>query len=289
MKRAIRCELGTIVKSSPTDSPPQTDHRNRRFACNDDRVAVCRQTMDTTKRGLTLQRIPARAKLSCRRVDVAIRSTRVTCVAMLMLVSCATIGCDPYGQKIFEDLQRRNNELEAENLRAKERLAKRDAKVASLESQIGHLSAAGDGRTGRPVFEIDRVKILGLTSGVDTDNDDRDDGVAVYFHPMDADGDVLKRAGEIRITLLDNAPKAGPRVLGRLIYNRPDKLRDAWYGKFWTNYYKIFVPFEPNARLTPGQQIDVHLSFVDFLTGATLTARNVVKIDIVLPDDTVIP
>ena len=102
--------------------------------------------------------------------------------------------------------------------------------------------------------------------------------MSVYFRPLDQDGDALKRGGGIRVKLLDNAGLGQPKLLGVRVDNDPKQIRKLWYGRFWTDYYKIVVPFAPDAELRPGQEIDIHVTFRDWLTGQEHTARTAVTI-----------
>jgi len=96
--------------------------------------------------------------------------------------------------------------------------------------------------------------------------------VAVYFRLLDREGDVVKRGGEIRIKLLlDNRAVGAPKLLNQTVINDPEQLREAWYGKLWTNHYKVVVPFAPDVSIRPGQEVGIHVTFVDFATGVEYT------------------
>lgn len=140
-----------------------------------------------------------------------------------------------------------------------------------------------------PLFDIDRIEILGITSGTDLDGDLVDDAATVYFRPLDRVGDVVKRGGEITIKLFDHAFPGGSRQVGYLHVSDSDQIRRCWYGKFWTNHYKVVVPFAPGADLRAGQEVDIYVRFLDLSTGRPFTARKVIKVDVVNPDETVEP
>ncbi len=197
-------------------------------------------------------------------------------------------GCGPTEQERFGDLIKQNKELEIEKIGLEELLQSRDAEIVRLRGQLRNLRDRGLVQP-EPLFAIDHIEILDITGGVDTDDQLGDDAVAVYFRPIDRDGHVLKRAGQIKIKLSDNSTPVEPKLLGHRIDNSPERIRKSWYGKFWTNHYKIVVPFYPGTKLRPGQEVDVHVSFLEFATGAEHTARKVVKIAVPNPEVTNTP
>ncbi|MEE9293369.1 MAG: hypothetical protein V3W34_00175 [Phycisphaerae bacterium] len=197
-------------------------------------------------------------------------------------------GCGPTEQERFGDLIKQNKELKMEKTGLEELLQSRDARIVRLQGQMQNLRDQGLAQP-EPLFAIDHIEILDITGGVDTDDQLGDDAVAVYFRPIDRDGDVVKRAGQIKIKLLDNSTAVAPKLLGHRVDNSPEQLRASWYGKFWTNHYKIEVPFYSGTKLRPGQEVDVHVSFLEFATGAEYTARKVVKIALPNPDVTNMP
>lgn len=202
---------------------------------------------------------------------------------MYCVVASWSCGCGPLETEVTRDLQRKVNALKVENINLNDRLAVRDAEIERLRKR---LAIVGDKRGFPlgPMFDVRKIEILDITSGSDLDGKPGDDGVTVYFRPVDRDGHVLKRGGEIKIKLLDNSPLTAPTVLGNFVLNAPDRVRHAWYGKFWTNHYKIQVPFHPEVAVYPGQEVDIHVSFTDWITGEEHTARKVVKIRRVNPD-----
>ncbi len=184
-------------------------------------------------------------------------------------------GCTPDAASI--QIQEENRRLQIRAIELEELLAVRDARVADVERRMENLSAEGGGPL-RQVFKLDGIEILDFTGGVNLDGEPGDDGVSVYFQPVDRDGDVLKRGGEIHVKLLDNSAIGSPRVLGEAVINDPEQIRRVWYGKFWTNHFKVTVPFHPNAGVAPGQEVDVYVSFLDRATGRDFTARTAVRV-----------
>ena len=191
-------------------------------------------------------------------------------------------GCGPTPREI--DLEKQLTAKTVEVIELNDRLAKRDEKIYALTGRVESLTGMGE-RGGKPFFEIAEVQLLDITSGVDIDGKPGDDGVAIYIRPVDRDGDTLKRAGEMRVKLLDNTAVGQPKVISQVVINDAEKIRKSWYGKFWTDYYKIIVPFAPGAKLVPGHEVDVHVTFIEFATGTTFSARKAIKIRKIDPDE----
>ena len=126
---------------------------------------------------------------------------------------------------------------------------------------------------------------LDITSGTNLDQKPGDDAVSVYVRPVDRDDHVLKRGGRIKVELLDLTEPGQPRSLVVTTIDDPEKLRGIWYGKFWTDYFKVIAEFPAEAELSPGQEIDVKVWFTDFSTGREFTARKTIKINLVSPDE----
>ena len=200
------------------------------------------------------------------------------CAAVLCAHS--VVGCGPSEAEKFRDLSRQINALKIEKIELEERLAKRDAAIEGLEGQLRRLREAGMAPPA-PLFEVDRIEILGISGAIDTDGQTGVDAVAVYIRPLDRDGDVLKRGGVIDVRLIDFASSEGPRQVGGVRVEDADAIRRSWYGKFWTNHYKVVVPLAPGAGLRAGQELDIVAEFVDAATGRLHRARRVVTLNIV--------
>lgn len=161
--------------------------------------------------------------------------------------------------------------LERAQRRLERNVAERDAAIARLRVQIENLQ---DFNPDRPVdlFAPVRVEIASLSGGEDYDGAPGDDGVTVYLRPRDEDGNVVKVPGRITVQLLDTSQPGSPRVLGVCVFEKPEELRRRWHGRFWTDHYTLPCPFSADADLRDIRTATVHATFVDYLTGKTLTA-----------------
>ncbi len=168
-------------------------------------------------------------------------------------------------------LSRNNESLERDRQRLTDIIAQRDGQIALLHGRIENLEGFGRDRPAA-LFAPVKIEIASLSGGANYDGKPGDDGVTVYLRPRDANGDVVKVPGRITIQLLDNANLAAPRLLGLRVFDDPDQLGELWHGRFSTNHFTLKCPFPPGTKLPATRRVTVNAEFVDYLTGATLTA-----------------
>lgn len=194
---------------------------------------------------------------------------RLLVVASLLFV----VGCISPGERAR--LVQAKESLRRDKQRLERMVAERNATIASLHQQVGHLQAFGPDRPA-DLFAPDKLEIVSRSRGADYDDRPGDDGVTVYLRLRDADGDVVKAPGAIAIQLLDNTSLDAPTLIGLYRFDDEAALRRSWYGKFGTGHYTLKCPFPPGH--VPPRRIDVKAEFVDFLTGKTLTAVKEVNV-----------
>lgn len=189
------------------------------------------------------------------------------------------LGCQPPADDQFKMLHQKADRLETENKRLERQLLERDGQIADLRDQVAALQALGPDRLSN-LFVVDRIELVSLTGGADYDGVPGDDGVTVYLRPVDADGNVLKAAGEIIIELLDTSVPGAPRSLGQYIHNDPEQLRKLWYSGIWTDHYTIRCAWSPDAGKPRSREVLVKANFNDFLTGRRFTAAKLINVSL---------
>jgi len=192
----------------------------------------------------------------------------------LMLIS-SLVGCHNPGAAVRASQER--DRLATKLARATRDIADRDARIRRLDGQVTALTRMG---TNRPVdlFAPVKIEILSRSGGWDYDGLPGDDGVRVYFRPIDAEGHTVKVPGTITIRLQDNGDLANARNLGVSVFNSPDALRGMWYGRFGTNHYTADCHFLPGTRPGPTGKVLIIAEFRDFLTGRVLSATAEVEV-----------
>lgn len=193
---------------------------------------------------------------------------------VLLLVWGFVPGC--LNNHRLAELTRENQSLREATLQAQ-----REAKVCRQElivsqQQLQQIEGLGPDRPA-DLFAPVSLEIASLSGGADYDGIPGDDGVTVHLRPKDADGQVVKVPGRITVQLLDNTDMDAPRVVAHCKYEDPEQLRRLWMGIFGTNHYTLRCPFEKGKSLPETGRLLIGVSFVDFLTGRTLTTSKEVS------------
>lgn len=198
-------------------------------------------------------------------------------VAAIALVGITAGGCNGPARDRLRTLQQTVDELTQENARLQRQGLAQEAQIADLEAQVETLQGLGPDRLDS-LFVVARIELASLTGGAEYDDIPGDDGVTVYLRPLDADGHVLKAAGEITVELLDTNEPGAPKSLGLYVHNDAHQLRKLWHGGFLTNHYSIKCPWDPAVGPPTNREVTVKATFYDFLTGKRCTATRVVQI-----------
>lgn len=197
--------------------------------------------------------------------------------ALALLVGISACNGPPDDR--LRTCQQKVDALTQETAQLEQELLARDGRIAQLRQQVENLQELGPDRL-KAMFVVDRIELASLTGGADYDGLPGDDGVTVYLRPLDADGHVLKAAGEIIIELLDTNLPGTPRSLGQYVCNDPAELRRLWHGRFLTDHYTIRCPWDPVIGPPTHRQVEVKATFNDFLTGKRLTTIKTVRVDL---------
>jgi hypothetical protein len=127
-----------------------------------------------------------------------------------------------------------------------------------------------------------RIEIDRLSGGYDEDGLPGDEGVLVYVKTIDAEGDVIKAAGEIEIQLWNLAASGEELLIGQYVLDAVHA-RKRWYGKFMTYHYTIRCPWR--AEPPRHDEVTVRVLFTDYVSGEVLRDQRVCRINTAtLPD-----
>ena len=190
-------------------------------------------------------------------------------VGLLPTLVLAAGGCAAGAER--GRILRENDALRRDKGQLEHTLAERDSSIASLQLQIENLKGFSADRPA-DMFAPIKLEIASLSGGADYDGKPGDDGITVYLRPRDADGDVVKVPGQIKVQLVDNTNLGSPRVLGVYPIENLDEVRKTWHGKFGTQHFTLKCPFPPGVEAPKSRRVLVSAEFIDLLTGATLTA-----------------
>jgi hypothetical protein len=163
----------------------------------------------------------------------------------------------------------------------RELIARQNEQITSQKATIDELNkqlAAARGIKSEDlqnIFYPTKLVIDPLSGGYDIDGRPGDEGVVLYLQPVDAAGDVLKVAGEIRIQLYDLANPPTENLIGQYVIP-VEQARDLWYGKLMTNHYTIKCPWPSGPP--KHSEITVHATFIEYLTKRVVSAQGTVKV-----------
>jgi len=185
----------------------------------------------------------------------------------LALLAATVGGCIPGGgdADLAEQLARRDRQIE--KLTAEK--AALQSWAAAREAQILQLQALGPGRLGK-LFHVDHIDLGRHTGGYTIDEAPGDDGIRVYLLPRDADGSVIKAAGEVTLQLFDLAEPAGANSLGEFHFP-VGQIGKHWYGGVLTYYFRFDCPWPNGPPKHP--DVTIRATFVDTLTGKSFSVQ----------------
>ena len=144
----------------------------------------------------------------------------------------------------------------------------------SRQEQIRQLQALGEKRLDK-LFHVAAIRLSRFTGGYNTRPTLGHEGVKVYITPIDADGCVIKAAGDITIGLFDlSAGGEGVRI-GEFHFD-VDQAAKRWFSGALTYHYSFVCPWPKNPPLT--NEVTVRVQFIDYLTGKTFTAQKLCPI-----------
>lgn len=195
-------------------------------------------------------------------------------VAVLMAGLCCTLfaGCfKPAEGPIADDQLAKANaqvgELTIQNRKLTDQIAQQDQRILSLLN-------LGDKRLDK-LFHVKTIWLGDATGGFASDGrEERDDSIKVYLQPMDADGSVIKAAGDVKIQVFDLAADPKNNLVGEFKWS-VDQVGKNWASGMFSYHYSFVCPWKtPPAH----SELTVRVEFVDYLTGEHFSAQKVCKV-----------
>ncbi|MFO0839511.1 MAG: hypothetical protein U1D55_13425 [Phycisphaerae bacterium] len=181
---------------------------------------------------------------------------------LTLLPGCWTPPAAQDERRKIAELERRVEQKDAE-------LATQKVAIEKLEEQLRTVRAVNSQDLRKLTF-ADRIAIVSPTGAEDYDGKPGTDGITVYIQPIDAEGDVVKTVGDVRVELYDLAAPPESNRIGQCDFSS-DELKKLWFGKLMTNHFKLRCPWRDERPAHP--EITVRVIFTDFLTQRVLTAQ----------------
>ncbi len=147
------------------------------------------------------------------------------------------------------------------------------ARITGLERQATTVPVLPQDRLDR-LFTVHGLRFNRLTGGYAAAPDSAsDDLVKVYVVPVDADGQVIKAAGQFKVEIFDLANAQSPLVGSRQF--SLDQSRSAWYGQAMLYTYVLSIPLTRHPQHT---ELTVVAIFTDTLTQRIVSAEQKIQV-----------
>ena len=187
--------------------------------------------------------------------------------ATLMVGGCfgpsrANIQLRKQNQSLLDTVARLEGEQKADR-----------ARIAGMETAATTVPVLPQDRLDR-LFTVHGLKFNRLTGGyASAAGLASDDLVKVYVVPVDADGQIIKAAGEFKVEVFDLAEAQSPLVASRRF--SLDESRAAWYGQAMLYNYVLSIPLTRTPQHT---ELTVVASFTDALTQRIVSAEQKIRV-----------
>ena len=182
-----------------------------------------------------------------------------TLAALLGIAIFGIVGAGCSGTSLSRDEQ--IQQLMAKDRRLQEELHAAQEKIAALTASGAQPRAAP--ATVEDPFRAVAVRFGRYTGVVDENRPPADQRLRVILEPLDATGDVVKRAGSLELEAFEQTPAAGPAPgaaagAGERLYHlwtfSADDLAQTWLSGLGSYGYVIKLPW-PNARPPAGETL----------------------------------
>ena len=186
-------------------------------------------------------------------------------------------GCfDSVSGEKFQATQRKLQLSQEQNKRLENELAEQQQSMRTVQSQLARLQGLSSEEKLDQLVTPVRLELEGLSGAYDTDGNAGDDGFLLFIRPIDRDGHVIKAAGTLRVNILDPLNPPNRNVVAEYYFDVPTT-RELWYGRLWTQHFTVRCPW-PTGQIPMHDELTVHVTFIDLLTGRTLTTQQACKI-----------
>ncbi len=162
-------------------------------------------------------------------------------------------------------LVERNRRLEAEVLAARRRIAELEAGRPATPQA-----------TPQDLYRAVRVRFGRFTGGLDVDRRPGPERLKVVIEPVDAEGDVVKRAGTLELALYDDGGKE-PHLIHKWRFGR-DELAQTWLSGFGIYAYVLKLDW-PGGSPPESGKVLLRATFTT-LRGEELGAETRLSLDL---------
>ncbi|MBN1942030.1 MAG: hypothetical protein JW849_01935 [Phycisphaerae bacterium] len=195
----------------------------------------------------------------------------------VILALGALAGCENLSYQREVDAEKQRDAALAHADELAKQVVELSAEVETRKKQIETLQNLGEKRMEN-VFTVASIEIGRHSGGIDVDKEPGQDAVRVFLRPLDKDGHVLKAAGDVKIQLFDLAQPEDKTLFAEYTYSVKD-IGKYWAGGLLANQYSFQCPF-PDDSPPEHPEINLRVTFTDYLTGRSFTSQKLLKISL---------
>ncbi|MHC4994401.1 MAG: coiled-coil domain-containing protein [Planctomycetota bacterium] len=218
-----------------------------------------------------------RAGLGKRTFYGAIQLTTVLCL-LVILTACQS------GPRNFEN---ENDRLREEVADLKTRVEQLETENRGLKTQLA-VAEQQDGADANPLPDglvspaCVKLKITGLSGGVDTNQDGVDDTLRVYLQTLDPRDRFVQTLGAVDATVVAITPGEPAQTLATIRID-PIAFDKAYRSGFTSTHYTLTLRLDSPPPKT-ATELTVRLKLTDLQTGAELEAESVLPFVAAIPE-----
>lgn len=200
---------------------------------------------------------------------------RAIYLALIAFLALSAAGCPYVPQERLIALRREMIELQQENQQLRERAQQVRSENQALQRRMDRLSEIRPDVAPDQIYQLEQVNLHRYSGFFDDTRDGTVDTLLVYVQPVDDQGDIIKAAGQVTVTLLDLEADQ-PLRLGRWEIS-PQQLRRRWFTGLTTSYRLRFdITDVIDAFDRP---LTLQVRFTDIMTGRDFTLQRALSPD----------
>ncbi len=194
-----------------------------------------------------------------------------------LVATILATGCQDFQRQREMQLERQRDEARTLARQRAEQIETLSEQVRTQRQQIKTLQALGEKRLDR-LFTVAGIQIGRHSGGVNQDEPPGQDAVKIFLSPTDAEGHVLKAAGDVKVQLYDLAMPKDKTLYAEYAFP-VDTIGEHWSGGLLANHYSFLCPW-PNGRPPAHSELTLRVEFTDYLTGRSFDAQKAIRLDL---------
>jgi len=189
----------------------------------------------------------------------------------------SAFGCfNTVSAEKLQDTQRQLQLAQEQVTRLGNQLAEQEQANRTLQGQVTQLRGLSEKQRLEQLVVADRLQLASLSGGYDTDGKPGDDGLVLFVQPVDRDGDIIKAAGALKVTVFDLKQPPDRNVVAQYSFT-PEAARKLWYGRLMTYHFTVRCPW-PTGQVPVHDELTAYVAFTDLMTGKELTIQQAFKV-----------